>query len=145
MAPRPSLAEWGLELAKLTATRATCFRRQVGCVLLDRQGRVLATGYNGVPRRFTHCTDDQVGCPGAHAASGTNLDGCQAIHAEQNALLQCKNVDEIDMCCVTTFPCLTCIKLLLNTPCRTIVFKDDYPHASGDLWRRAGRHVQKIG
>lgn len=148
---RPSKDQWAMELATVTAERATCLRRRVGCVLLSGRGHVLATGYNGVAAGQAHCNEItgvvRVGeatyghaCPGSQSPSGTNLDGCQAIHAEQNALLQCRDVYEIHTCYVTASPCITCVKLLLNTSCERIVFTEAYPHkAAQDLWVQAGR------
>jgi len=79
-------------------------------------------------------------CSGAEAPSGQSLDACQAIHAEQNALLQCRDVYAIDTAYVTASPCVTCCKLLLNTSCRRIVFKEAYPHNQSEgLWTGAGR------
>lgn len=151
--------EWGLALARVTARRSTCCRRSVGCVLVDDLGHVLATGYNGVAAGQAHCNEsrlvpDHVGmtttgalelatrldypyaCPGVGSPSGMNLDGCRAIHAEQNALLQCRDVQAIRTCYVTASPCLTCVKLLLNTGCRRIVFGEVYPHPEAEaLWR----------
>ena len=110
---RLSRDAWAMELAQVTAKRSTCLRRAVGCVLVNARGHVLSTGYNGVAAGVPHCNErvleapSDVGllhagiigrrvtwphaCPGAGAASGTNLDGCEAIHAEQNALLQCRD------------------------------------------------------
>lgn len=148
---RPSRDEWAMELASLTAKRATCLRRQVGCVLLNQRGHVLATGYNGVAAGQPHCNQydhfHPVGfpdaCIGAHAPSGTNLDGCQAIHAEQNALLQCRDVYIIHTAYVTASPCLTCCKLLLNTSCERICYIEEYPQpAARELWVAAGRQWQ---
>jgi dCMP deaminase len=150
---RPSRDVWAMKLALLTAQRTTCCRRAVGCVLLNARGHVLATGYNGVAAGLPHCNEhDQYhpigfpnACSGAHAPSGTNLDGCQAIHAEQNALLQCKDIYAIHTCYVTASPCVTCCKLLLNTGCERIVYKDEYPHsAAGDLWTGAGRTWERL-
>lgn len=157
---RISRVAWAMGVAQLTARRSTCLRRQVGCVLLNAQGHVLATGYNGVASGMPHCNERVLGtqeasgieglaaravtwphaCPGADAPSGQNLDGCHAIHAEQNALLQCKDPYQIDACFVTASPCMTCTKLLLNTSCRTIVFAEQYPHSESEkLWLSAGR------
>lgn len=84
-------------------------------------------------------------CSGAKSPSGTNLDGCQAIHAEQNALLQCRDIYEIDTCYVTASPCMTCTKLLLNTSCQRIVFLEEYPHTEArELWESAGRKWEKF-
>lgn len=150
---RPSRDEWAIKLALLTAQRTTCCRRAVGCVLLNARGHVLATGYNGVAAGLPHCNEhDQFfetgfphACAGANAPSGTNLDGCQAIHAEQNAMLQCKDVYSIHTCYVTASPCMTCIKLLLNTSCERIVFVEEYPHsAAKELWTGAGRAWEQL-
>lgn len=150
---RPSINEWGLRLAELTAQRSTCLRRAVGAVLLDAAGHILATGYNGVATGLPHCNEPtspgQPGdngpvyahaCSGAFSPSGTNLDGCQAIHAEQNALLQCRDVSAIRTCCISASPCITCVKLLLNTACEEVVFAEEYPHQSARvLWVSSGR------
>lgn len=157
---RPSRDEWAMKLALLTAQRTTCCRRAVGCVLLNAREHVIATGYNGVAAGLPHCNEVKIqnspdglvgvetnphACSGAHAPSGTNLDGCQAIHAEQNAMLQCKNVYEIHTCYVTASPCMTCAKLLLNTSCQRIVFKEEYPHNEARrLWEAAGRRWEQL-
>jgi len=152
---RPTKDQWGLQLAWITASRSTCLRRSVGCVLVDKRGHILATGYNGVSAGAKHCNEEHGfnqgtgkyphACPGATSPSGTNLDGCQAIHAEQNALLQCRDVWEIETCYTTTAPCMTCVKLLLNTSCQRIVFQEPYAHAEArDLWVEAGREWVKL-
>lgn len=125
MMSRPSKDVYFLRMALLVATRGTCARRQVGCVLVNERGHVLSTGYNGVASGMTHCTDTR--CPGARETSGNGLDKCQAIHAEQNALLQCKDVWSISKCYVTCSPCIHCVKLLMNTSCREVVFGAEYP------------------
>lgn len=150
---RPSRDEWAMKLALLTAQRATCCRRQVGCVLLNARGHVLATGYNGVAAGLPHCnqrdpfhpTGFPHACSGASAPSGQSLDACQAIHAEQNAMLQCRDVYAIHTAYVTASPCMTCIKLLLNTTCERIVFVEEYPHPEArKLWESAGRAWEQL-
>ena len=150
--PRLTRDQWAMQMAQLTGRRSTCLRREVGCVLLNERGHVLSTGYNGVAAGMPHCNElvlDAVAimdppypyaCPGAQAPSGTNLDGCNALHAEQNALLQCKDPWSIHTAYVTASPCMTCTKLLLNTSCQRVVFLEPYPHsATQDLWESAGR------
>lgn len=171
---RISRDDWAMELALTTAKRSTCCRRQVGCVLLNSRGHVLSTGYNGVAAGLPHCNEIEMvknpklyipesdswrmserwerdmvetypnSCPGAFSPSGTNLDGCYAIHAEQNALLQCRDVWEIETCIVTTSPCISCCKLLLNTGCQRILFNEEYPHTDArSLWESSGRFWNK--
>lgn len=160
MVHRPTRDQWAMSIAELTSQRTTCKRRAVGAVLLNERGHLIAAGYNGVAAGMPHCNERVVrvlaptvknefaevweypnACPGADAPSGTQLDACGAIHAEQNALLQCKNIYEITACYVTTAPCVTCTKLLMNTSCKEIMFMDDYPQAAASkaLWESAGR------
>ena len=156
---RPSNIDWALGVAILTSQRSTCYRRNVGAVLLNARGHIISTGVNGVAAGLLHCNEPVVSPPEdgrinsyANRCSGfcskcvTNLDACQAIHAEQNALLQCRNVYEIHSCVVTTAPCVTCTKLLLNTTCQQIIFVDSYPQAvaSKSLWESAKRQWNHV-
>ena len=70
--------EYFAGIADLVAKRSTCRRRTVGCVLVDSQNHIVATGYNGVPAKFPHCVDNP--CEGAEYKTGEGLDVCEAIH-----------------------------------------------------------------
>lgn len=143
---RPSKHEYYMGIAKVVASRSTCARRHVGCVLVNSRGHVLATGYNGVPRHMEHCRDNpNTPCTGKDAPSGTALDKCQAVHAEQNALIQVRDADDIEMAYCTTSPCIHCVKMLLNTSCSMIVYDQEYPHLEAQfLWQAAGRFWCKL-
>jgi len=136
--------EYYLGLAMQVASRATCIRRQVGCVLVNSRGHILSTGFNGPPSGIPHCIDKP--CAGAGCPSGEGLEECMAVHAEANALLQCKDVYEIQSCYVTVSPCIHCIKLLMNTSCENIIFREEYANVlkTKDLWvtERASYHMR---
>lgn len=135
---RPSRAMIMMALASTIAERSTCRRRRVGCVLTDAWGRVLSMGHNGAPRGMSHCLEHA--CVGADQPSGQGLDLCQAIHAEQNAIMFCPDVMKIQSCWVTTAPCVHCVKMLLNTTCQEVVFLEPYAHESSEiLWLHGGR------
>lgn len=138
---RPTIRETMMATAALWSSRSTCLRRGVGCVIADEQNHILAVGYNGVAKGLTHCTD--VACPGAKSESGTDLDKCEAIHAEANALIQCLDLSKIHTIYCTTMPCMSCTKMLLNTPCKVIVYDERYPHDADTvrLWEMTGREV----
>lgn len=135
---RPETDQYFVGMTALVASRATCSRRKVGCVLVDVYGHVLATGYNGVARGEVHCIDSP--CPGAGLPSGEGLHLCQAIHAEQNALLQCTCPNFVHTVYTTSSPCIQCMRLLCNLPnLQRIVFAEEYPHVeSRELAARAG-------
>lgn len=140
--PRISRDSYFLQLAKLVATRSTCARRQVGCVIVNKDHHIVATGYNGVPRGFPHCKDE-LPCPGANAPSGEALDKCFAIHAEMNALLQCPNVYEPLIMYTTVFPCIHCAKLIANTNIYHITYLEDYPGSGLSRNILGGKTIEK--
>ena len=115
--------DYFLQMASLVAERATCRRRKVGCVLVDSEKHIVATGYNGVPTQFPHCLDSP--CEGANSASGEELDKCLAVHAEQNALLQLRSNDTLTAY-LTITPCITCAKIIANSRIKRIVSKVMY-------------------
>lgn len=130
-----------LMMAKVASLRSTCFSRQVGAVLVDENNYVLATGYNGPPKGVGNCDP----CKRLNSNVGEGLlDRCMAVHAEQNALLQCPDMRAISTIYATVSPCLTCIKLLLNTPCKRIVFMDYYLSSVMDLWTASGRYYEHV-
>ncbi len=156
---RPSKDDYLMNLALLAARRTTCLRRGTGCVLADKDGRVLSIGYNGVAATLSHCNEAYVKGPSGfahpvtagrtrakgalleypHACAGWDLppgqDKCEAVHAEQNALVQCPDALRIDTAYVTLEPCPGCAKLLLNTPCWRIIFHEEHCGTTGrELW-----------
>ncbi len=148
--PRPTKHEYLMELAVVASRRTTCLRRGVGCVLADERGHVLAIGYNGVARGLPHC-NQQVPSTGEfpYACGGHDLpsgqDACEAVHAEQNALLQCADPDRIRTAYVTLSPCKACLKLLLNTPCERVIFLEEHTDPlPRSLWTKAGRRWERL-
>ena len=65
-----------LAVATVMLKQSTCLRRRVGCVIVDAEGHILSTGYNGTPKDHEHCNE----------RSCTLKETCDAIHAEQNAI-----------------------------------------------------------
>ena len=65
-------------------------------------------------------------CSGAEAPSGTNLDGCEAIHAEQNALLRASWGEmQGSTIYVTDKPCDGCRRMISGTPLARVVYPTD--------------------
>ena len=135
---RPSQDQYFMSMAKLVSTRSNCYKRQVGCVLIDASNRVLSTGYNGVPSGYPHCKEGECIRDGV---SGSQLHLCVAIHAETNAIIQCKNSDRIHKAYITASPCLPCTVMLLNTPCYEVIYMAEYPgiEQSEATWKSCNR------
>lgn len=139
---RPTLDQTYIEIATVMAKRATCPRRKVGAVIVDGNGYILSTGYNGQPRGFVHCHEEP--CAGADLPSGQGLELCEALHAEQNAIARLKEPFSAKTLYCTTAPCIACTKLALATGIETIIFNEDYGTSGRDLWLKAGRTWNQI-
>ncbi|MFH1742482.1 MAG: dCMP deaminase family protein [bacterium] len=116
---RPSWDEYFMLLAKLAATRSTCFSRPVGAVVA-RDKRVLTTGYNGAPSGTWHCID-KAECywrQPEHQVPGIEpRDLSRAVHAEMNAIAHAaRNGISIagGTLYITLSPCITCFKVLVS-------------------------------
>ena len=131
---RLSNDEYFLEIANTVAQRGTCARRKVGCVLVDSANHIVATGYNGVAKNFTHCIDNP--CEGASYPSGEGLELCEAIHAELNAFLQCRSDDSLTMYTTTT-PCVACAKVICNSNVKRVVSTSQYSQNTLSMFARA--------
>jgi dCMP deaminase len=117
-------ADWDhyfLNIARETASRSNCVRRQHGAVIVKNR-RISSTGYNGPPSGHPHC--DEGACPRAASESSTGwgYDTCIAIHAEANAILYSSPVErEGASIYITGAPCFTCAKLIANSGISEVV------------------------
>src|SRR5438132_63728 len=127
---RPTLDEYFLQMLLLVASRATCLRRKVACILVDQGGHVISTGYNGVPKHAQHCQEEHP-CLGAQDQKGDSS-RCLAIHAEQNAILQAggRAMQAWTAYCSCT-PCFTCAKLFCNMRLKRVVCLEEYADKTG--------------
>lgn len=118
---RKSWDTYFMEITKMVASRSTCDRAFVGCVLVNNDHRIVSTGYNGSVAGNPHCLD----------VGHTMRDGhCIAtIHAEMNALLYCAREGIPVKGCVayvTHFPCLNCTKALIQAGIVAVYYLYDY-------------------
>ena len=119
--------EYFIEITKLVAQRSSCLSRQVGAILV-KQKRILATGYNGSPSKIENCIE-KGGCLRKGSKSGENLNECMAVHAEMNAVLQCAKLGvscEDATLYVTTKPCASCMKAIIQSGIIKVVYIEDY-------------------
>jgi dCMP deaminase len=142
---RPSWDQYFMSIAKLASTRSTCLRRKVGAVIV-KDKHILSTGYNGAPRGLAHCLE--IGClrEKLNIKSGTRHELCRAIHAEQNAVIQAAvsgvSIEGATMYC-TTFPCVLCSKIIINSGIERIVVMEGYPdELSEEMLSEAGMKVE---
>lgn len=142
---RKSRDVYYMQFAESAKALSTCKRRQVGaCIVKDNH--LLSTGYNGAPKGLPHCTD--IGCTREklNIPSGERQELCRAVHAEQNAILQSHGKDlSGSTIYITTHPCVTCAKLLINAGISRIVYSEGYPDSlSVEMLNEAGIEITKM-
>ena len=103
--------EMFFRVALALAARASCQVRQVGCVIVDEEGQIVSTGYNGRASGVANCEDQAC------------RNGCEGVHAEVNALLRAGNRGCILY--VTCAPCWHCIKAIINSKVKQIKYLDE--------------------
>lgn len=107
-------------MATQLATLATCPKRQVGCIFLDKDLRIIASGYNGVVSGEPHC-------------DGKN---CACTHAEINALNNCKGPLDVRYVITTCAPCADCFDSLGQLPVETIYYSETSKHSVNSSWMK---------
>nr|WP_199221026.1 deaminase [Coraliomargarita sinensis] len=117
---RPSWDVYFMATAMLMATRSSCERLHVGCVIVsggEHKNRIIAAGYNGF-------------LPGSPHVSRVRDGHEQAtVHAEQNAVSDAarRGVSlEGGTVYITHFPCINCAKILAAAGIHCIKYHRDY-------------------
>lgn len=108
-----------LGMAKLLAQRGTCERLRVGCVV-SRDGRVLASGYNGPPAGLEHCSSKTCN-PDAFCT--------YAAHAESNAIAFAAKygtpLNGASLYC-THSPCMVCARMIINAGIIEVIYLEPF-------------------
>ena len=116
-----------MKIAEVVKLRSTCIRRKVGAVLI-KDSHILSTGYNGAPSGFAHCTPET--CLRKNLKSGEKPELCRGVHAEINCIIQAAihgtSIKGNTTLYSTTFPCMSCLKLLINAGIKRIVYNEPY-------------------
>ncbi|WP_287154871.1 cytidine/deoxycytidylate deaminase family protein [Candidatus Solincola tengchongensis] len=131
---RPSWEEYFMSIAGQVATRSTCLRRQVGCIIVVEK-RIVATGYNGAPVGLPHC--EEVGCLRERqgVSPGERHELCRGLHAEQNAIIQAAmhgTAVRGGVLYCTHKPCVLCTKMLINAGITRIYYREGYRDTLAD-------------
>lgn len=137
---RPTKLNMMMKIAKVVRQRSSCSRLQVGCVITNLEPyrhvtgavhpeqmtpwdqhlshtRILAMGYNGMEAGGKNECDSDI--PGQ----------CGCIHAEVNALIKAPPGPKALF--VTTSPCLSCARLMINADVRAVYYGQVYRKSEG--------------
>ena len=136
--------DYFLKIASVVSEQSTCRRHHMGAVAV-RDKHILATGYNGAPAGAKDCLE--LGClrDENNIPSGTRVETCRAIHAEQNVIIQAGlhgvSLEGSTVYCTHT-PCVLCAKMLVNARIKRFVSFAKYNDDTFlELFRDAGIEV----
>jgi dCMP deaminase len=122
---RITLGECWLAIARTVAKRSPCpDGRRHGAVLVSKDGRMLAAGYNGPAAGEEHCRACSLEADGR----GKDWRTCPAVHAEANAVANAARAGVAVMGAAvhcTKQPCAGCRALLRNAGVTEAVFPDE--------------------
>jgi len=134
-----------MNIATEVSRRSTCLRRQIGAIVVNEAGEIKSTGYNGNPRELPHC--EEIGCIRdiLKIPSGTRLETCTGVHAEQNALIQAGIFSKRATLYTTIAPCPVCARMIINAQILRVVYSGDYAdHGGLELLQLAGVAVERF-
>ena len=139
--------EYFMKIAHVVAERSTCFRNNVGAVIVKNK-HIVSTGYNGAPRGLDHCLD--IGCyrKEHNVPSGQKHELCRAVHAEQNAIIQASlngaSTEDAVLFC-THSPCIICAKMIINAKIKKVYYANEYADQSAmDYFKEVGVEVEHL-
>ena len=123
--------EYFYNIAKDVSLRSTCLRRKYGAVIVDKNKRIVATGYNGAARDELDCLTKGICWREEHnIPHGTMYEKCLAVHSECNAIINCDpkyfdgtsdiyiygsiNDNDKGLIPCSGEPCLMCARMIKN-------------------------------
>jgi len=128
--------EYFMSIAFLAASRSSCDRLQVGCVLV-KNTHIISMGYNGF----------LAGVP--HTSIVRNNHEQATVHAEQNAISDAakRGVSVNNATAyITHYPCINCAKILAASGIKKIVYHSDYKNDEivNEIYKDTNIVIQQI-
>ena len=108
-----------MSVAYISSLRSKDPRTQVGACIVDKNHRIISTGYNGMPN---NCPDSEMPWKSKEGLEGKYL---YVVHSELNAILYAKN--DLNGCILyaTLFPCNECSKAIIQSGISEVVYLSD--------------------
>ena len=112
-----------MSLAIAASKGSKCKKKQVGSVIVDKEGRVVSLGFNGTPRGSEFPSE-------SFQPEGT-FTNPWVLHSELNAVIFAKR--DITGCklYVTLSPCLSCAAIIVQTGITEVYYQEEYRDITG--------------
>ena len=130
----PDYKNYFIDILKRTEKMSTCASTQVGSVIV-RDGRIISTGWNGVPAGKKHCNEIyEWGALPVIADSHQEWSPLNELHAEVNAIgyaAQNGVVTKDAVLYTSVSPCIDCAKLIVAAGIKEVWYIDEYRITEG--------------
>lgn len=120
----PTWDDYFLNIAKVVSTRSKDPNTKVGAVIVDRNNKIIGTGYNGMP----------TGIPSSEIYWERDNENpienkyMYVVHAEANAIINSLAPTNGNKLYVTDFPCNECAKLIIQSGITDVYYlRNKYP------------------
>lgn len=134
--------EYFMGIALLSAERSKDPNTQVGACIVNKDNKIISTGYNGMP---IGCNDDDM--PWDRDGKTQNDTKYPFVcHAELNAILNSTQVlkNENARIYVALFPCNECAKAIIQSGIKEIIYLSD-KYANTELTMASKMMLDKAG
>jgi len=130
----PDYKNYFIDILKRTEKMSTCESTQVSCVIV-RDGRIISTGWNGVPAGQEHCNEIYAwGSLPTNNKNHQEWSPLNELHAETNAIGYAaqNGVSTKDATLYTSVsPCIDCAKLIVASGIKEVWYIDEYRITDG--------------
>jgi len=121
---RISFAELAINVAKECAKRSEDLHKKVGCCIMNKEGRILSTGYNGLLPKVNMDNNFWL---------DRDLRRKYVIHAEINALSRIKREEQPYILATTLLPCSPCASNIASYGIKKVIYNEEYLLDKGAL------------
>jgi len=153
--PAVNIHQTYMKIAEVYSKMSYAKRKKVGALLV-RNGRVISTGYNGMPKGLSNDCEETLFLPidGDHRNHDVGNQyteertKSEVVHAEMNAILfAARHGSSTENCIlyVTMSPCVECSKAIIQAGIDRVYYKENYRETNGlKLLENAGIIHKKI-
>ena len=121
--------EYFMGVALLASQRSKDPSTQVGACIVDKDKRILSTGYNGFPQG---CSDDEFPWNRDESVGETKYQ--YVVHAELNAILNASGKSLAGSTVyVGLFPCHECAKAIIQAGIKEVIYLSDKYHNTASM------------
>jgi len=134
-----------LNITREVAGRSTCLRVRYGAIIVDKNHKIVSTGYNGAPSGMISCDERGYCIKDKYNISHgkKTYDICYSVHAEMNALIQAGRksqyadlylygMDAKGIYSLSVSPCYICVRLICNAGIDNVITFDSNVFIGGE-------------